>query len=231
MLIICRRIDSDRQDRDFARGALRSPFPHTSIMPVRIPFPALPVCRALACALIGVFGGFPAAAQDLSSLFGWAKDGPARGAPVTAGSWKVSILREATAVAARDPAWTPTVSFFKAPLIAANPIPRAAPGVQDPITGRAHALHGIASFYHEDQMTATGERFDRTAMTAAHRTLPLNTVVRVTNEVNGRSVVVRINDRGPYKPGRIIDLSQAAADALGMLTLGLVPVSVRIISN
>ena len=145
----------------------------------------------------------------------------------------MSVFREAdvTAVAALDPAWTARVTFVKAPLIAANPIPRAPPASRDPLTGRSHALEGIASFYHEDQMTANGERFDKTAMTAAHKTLPINTWVRVTNVVNGRSVVVRINDRGPYKPGRIIDLSAGAAQVLDMTTVGLVPVKVEVISN
>lgn len=174
-----------------------------------------------------------AKAQDISNLFGWAADGPARGAPVSVWSWRVSVRRDAPAVevAAADPAWTARVTYVKAPLLVANPIPRAAPRNQDPITGRSHVLAGLASFYHEEQMTSSGERFDRSAMTAAHRTLPLNTWVRVTNEFNGRSVVVRINDRGPYKPGRIIDLSEAAARSLGMTTIGLVPVKLQIVKN
>ena len=193
--------------------------------------------RAVTAALAAVVAvlaaqGSPSHAQDIPALFGWAQDGPARGAPTSASSWQVSIEREKReAVAAADPAWTARVTFVRAPLIAANPIPRASPPTSDPLTGRSHALQGIASYYWQDQMTANGERFDKTAMTAAHLTLPLNTRVRVTNVVNGRSVVVRINDRGPYKPGRIIDLSQAAASALDMTKLGLVPVKLQIISN
>ena len=80
-------------------------------------------------------------------------------------------------------------------------------------------------------MTSTGERFDKMGMTAAHRTLPFNTRVRVTNIVNGRSVVVRINDRGPYKPGRILDLSLAAGRSLDMERDGLAPVKIEVISN
>jgi rare lipoprotein A len=76
-------------------------------------------------------------------------------------------------------------------------------------------------------MTANGERFDKTSLTAAHRTLPFNSRVRVTNLVNGRSVVVRINDRGPFKPGRIIDLSEAAAEVVGMRAVGLTQVRVE----
>ncbi len=172
-------------------------------------------------------------AQDIGNLFGWAADGPARGAPATIWSWTVSVHRAepAIVVAAADPAWTARVTYVKAPLLVVNPIPRAAPRAQDPITGRSHVLAGLASYYHEEQMTSSGERFDRTALTAAHRTLPLNTWVRVTNEINGRSVVVRINDRGPFKPGRVIDLSEAAARSLDMTALGLVPVKLQIVKN
>lgn len=76
---------------------------------------------------------------------------------------------------------------------------------------------GIATSYGDEKagnQTATGERFDANAMTAAHPTLPLPSYVRVTNLANGRMIVVRVNDRGPYTPGRIIDLSRAAADRL-----------------
>jgi len=89
---------------------------------------------------------------------------------------------------------------------------------------------GYATWYGEAQQTASGERFDKHAMTAAHRTLRLGTRVRVTNQKNGRSVVVRINDRGPYGNGsRIIDMSEAAARVLGMIDAGVVPVVVEIV--
>ncbi|HUS33065.1 MAG TPA: septal ring lytic transglycosylase RlpA family protein [Kofleriaceae bacterium] len=78
--------------------------------------------------------------------------------------------------------------------------------------------------------TASGERFNKNAMTAAHRTLPLQTRVRVTNKRNGRSVVVRINDRGPYgNKSRIIDMSEASARVLGMIEAGVVPVRIEVI--
>ena len=89
---------------------------------------------------------------------------------------------------------------------------------------------GYATFYDEAQMTASGERFNPNAFTAAHRTLPLGTHVRVTNERNGRSVEVRINDRGPFgKRDRIIDLSKAAARELRMLDAGVVPVKLEVL--
>ncbi|MGC1874535.1 MAG: septal ring lytic transglycosylase RlpA family protein [Pseudolabrys sp.] len=78
------------------------------------------------------------------------------------------------------------------------------------------AQSGIASVYaYAGERTASGERAKPSGLTAAHRTLPFGTHVRVTNKSNGRSVVVRINDRGPFVRGRIIDLSPAAASALG----------------
>ena len=87
------------------------------------------------------------------------------------------------------------------------------------------ASYGLASFYENGSATASGEKFNADELTAAHRTLPFGTRVRVTNHGNGRSVVVRINDRGPFVHGRIIDVTPAAAHALGMS--GLAPVTVE----
>lgn len=89
---------------------------------------------------------------------------------------------------------------------------------------------GIASFYgreHHGGPTASGERFDMRAMTAAHRTAPLGSRLKVTNLRNGRAVIVRINDRGPFVRGRIIDLSRGAAEVLGFTGAGLTRVSVE----
>jgi rare lipoprotein A len=96
----------------------------------------------------------------------------------------------------------------------------------------ASELEGLASYYAEPyhgRRTASGEVFDTyKAMTAAHRTLPFNTVVRVQNMANGKAVQVRINDRGPFITGRIIDLSVRAARALDMLRSGVVLVTLQI---
>ena len=92
---------------------------------------------------------------------------------------------------------------------------------------------GRASWYgreHHGKRTASGTRFDMNALTAAHRSLPLGTVLRVENLENGRSVVVRVNDRGPYVKGRIIDLSMAAAGRLGLKEQGLGLVALRVVS-
>jgi rare lipoprotein A len=84
---------------------------------------------------------------------------------------------------------------------------------------------GLASSYGESAQTASGEKFNGNELTAAHRTLPFGTRVRVTNHSNGRSVIVTINDRGPFVHGRIIDVTPAAARALGMS--GLAPVTIE----
>ncbi|MFJ6951629.1 septal ring lytic transglycosylase RlpA family protein, partial [Micromonospora aurantiaca (nom. illeg.)] len=86
-----------------------------------------------------------------------------------------------------------------------------------------------ASFYAEGQMTANGETFNPDALTAAHKTLPFNTRVRVTNPANGKSVVVRINDRGPFIDGRCLDLSRAAFATIAATSLGHVNVRYEVL--
>lgn len=95
-----------------------------------------------------------------------------------------------------------------------------------------YTQEGIASWYGSDfngKLTADGETFNMNAMTAAHLHLPFGSLVRVTNKDNGRSVDVRINDRGPYEDDRIIDLSSAAADVLQMKHDGTVPVEIELL--
>ena len=91
---------------------------------------------------------------------------------------------------------------------------------------------GQASWYgaqHHGKKTASGERFNQNALTAAHRTLPFGTRVKVTNTLNNQSVTVRINDRGPYSKGRVIDLSRAAAAKINMIQQGVAPVRIQIL--
>ena len=90
----------------------------------------------------------------------------------------------------------------------------------------ASAQCGGASWYALHSRTASGEIMNPTKMTAAHKTLPFGTKVKVTNEATGKSVVVRINDRGPFIRGRIIDLSEAAAGQIGMVRSGHAPVCI-----
>jgi peptidoglycan lytic transglycosylase len=98
-------------------------------------------------------------------------------------------------------------------------------------TGR-HASDGAASYYAESfegRTTASGEIFDGAKFTGAHQSLPFGTRVRVTNLNNNKSVIVRINDRGPFVPGRVIDLSPAAAKFIDMIALGTVPVRLDVL--
>ena len=102
----------------------------------------------------------------------------------------------------------------------------------EPLSVAHSAYRGKASWYgpgFHGRLTANGERYNQYALTAAHKSLPFGTKVKVTNVNNGRSVVVRINDRGPFIRGRVIDLSTAAARNIGMIHHGVVPVRLQII--
>ena len=93
---------------------------------------------------------------------------------------------------------------------------------------------GMASFYadkFEGHQTASGEIFEQDKFTAAHRTLPFGTKLKVTNLSNGKSVIVTVNDRGPFADDRIIDLSKAAAEQLDMIKSGVIPVKIEVINN
>lgn len=92
---------------------------------------------------------------------------------------------------------------------------------------------GIASYYHDSlhgNRTASGQIYDKRKMSAAHKTLPLGSQVRVTDTRTGKSIVVRVNDRGPFVKGRIIDLSRQAAKELGIVRRGVTPVRVEVLS-
>ncbi|MBI5471661.1 MAG: septal ring lytic transglycosylase RlpA family protein [Ignavibacteriae bacterium] len=93
-------------------------------------------------------------------------------------------------------------------------------------------LDGVASYYADEfhgRKTSSGEIYDMHALTAAHRTLPFNSIVRVTNLDNNRSVEVRINDRGPFKSKRVIDLSYRAALEIGLIANGTAPVLIEVL--
>jgi rare lipoprotein A len=104
-------------------------------------------------------------------------------------------------------------------------------GTGGALAGQVYQV-GKASWYgarFNGRPTASGEPFDEDELTAAHRTLRFGTLVRVTNRVNGRSVVVRINDRGPHRRGLVIDVSEAAAKRLDMIEAGVVPCQLEIV--
>jgi rare lipoprotein A len=97
-----------------------------------------------------------------------------------------------------------------------------------------HSLQGVASWYgypHHGRITASGRRFNMHELTAAHRTLPFGTRLRVTNLFNGRSVTVTITDRGPFVKQRVLDLSYAAAREIGMIGPGTAPVQLEVIES
>ncbi len=137
------------------------------------------------------------------------------------------MLRISANRSVRNLGWT--TSVFVLLVAVAGSSGTAAPGTHRQKKKKAEPSHvwtqvGRASWYgmrFQGQPTASGEPFDRTLLTCAHPTLPIGSVVKVTNLANHRSIMVRVNDRGPIVPGRIVDLSYAAAHALGFRRSGL----------
>lgn len=153
---------------------------------------------------------------------------PAAAQDEAAAGWEAVVISVPKPVRAHRPAPSNIVTGTIEDDRAEPPPRRASP----PPARHASGSHsGIASFYWQGTRTASGEPFDRRALTAAHPRLRFGTRVRVTNLSNGRSVVVRINDRGPFKPGRIIDLSEGAAEVIGMKTAGLANVRVDVLES
>jgi rare lipoprotein A len=131
------------------------------------------------------------------------------------------------------------MTLTRYPLCAAAALIAAFAILAAPQTASANELHkkkvitGAASWYgpgFHGRRTANGERYDMHKLTAAHKTLPFGTRVRVTNAKTGQSVVVRINDRGPFVGRRVIDLSKGAANAVGLIRFGVAPVQLEILA-
>ena len=121
-----------------------------------------------------------------------------------------------------------------AAVIAASVFSAAPPAVAHDTGAVAQVLSGAASWYgpkFHGRLTANGERFDMDGLTAAHRTLPFGTKVRVTNARNGKSVVVRINDRGPFAGHRVLDLSREAARTIGLMKQGVGNVKIEVLAD
>ena len=100
-------------------------------------------------------------------------------------------------------------------------------------TSAAQTQTGLASYYHDSlhgRKTASGQIYDKHKVSVAHKTLPLGTKVKVTDVKTGRSIVARVNDRGPFVKGRIVDLSRKAAASLGMIRKGVARVKVEVLS-
>jgi rare lipoprotein A len=121
------------------------------------------------------------------------------------------------------------------PVAASSPRPTVPPTVAVPKNAKVILVEqGLASWYggpYHNRKAANGEVYDMDALTAAHRTLPLNSVIRVTNPKTGQSVVVRVTDRGPFIEGRILDLSRAAAKAIDTWRAGVAPVKIEVLST
>jgi len=140
-----------------------------------------------------------------------------------------SVVSRKAALSApvRQAALEPRRSIVYAPREHVAALPRA-PFVTE--HKEAHpATSGVASFYSEGQETANGEQFNPNELTAAHPSLPFGTHLRVTNVSTGRSVTVRVNDRGPFVRGRVVDVSYSAARALGMLHAGVANVKLDVV--
>jgi peptidoglycan lytic transglycosylase len=138
---------------------------------------------------------------------------------VRAATFSAALLASAAAYAQAQPETAAT-----------SPAPEAS---AVPAQGGDHRLTGLAAVYSDrlnGRKTASGKRYDKTALTAAHPTLPFGTKVKITNEKNGKSVVVTINDRGPTQPDRVLDVSQAAAKKLGIGPKGMAPVTAEVVS-
>lgn len=154
------------------------------------------------------------------------------GAPGVA---NVSSKFEATANNAVTSAIPATAELVPAAAASpAAPFAEAGTGHPDLAATRVVDQVGLASWYgnqEQGRLTASGQRFDARKLTAAHRTLPLDTKVKVTNLENGKSVEVKVNDRGPYIPGRVLDLSTEAAKLLGMEKEGLALVRIEVLPD
>lgn len=149
----------------------------------------------------------------------------------------LSLLAASVVVWAQTPAATPAAAAAApAPAVKAAPAAPAAAAPAAPVAPAAtgDVTTGKAAWYGKKfngRKTASGQRFNAAALTAASNTLPFGTLVRVTNVKNKKSVTVRINDRGPKQPDRIIDVTRAAAAKLGMLKSGLAEVEIKVVGQ
>lgn len=169
------------------------------------------IAAAIAAAALGLLGVAPAQAADVSCFPGCYFSQPAaKAAPKGARSASASASRKASA--SSDSSSSSSRAYGGS-------------------VASSGGSSGVASFYWQPQRVASGGWFNPNAMTAAHKTLPFGTRVRVTHLGNGRSVDVTINDRGPYVGGRIIDLSKAAAGVIGMQGQGVAQVRMNVIGR
>lgn len=153
-----------------------------------------------------------------------------------AGVLGMAPLAASTAATPADGALPLETSIAAAEIVplAEAPLPEETASAAAELPAATSLGSGTASYYaskFQGRRTASGEAFDNGAMTAAHRTLPFGSLVRVTNPATGASVVVRINDRGPFTRGRMIDVSRAAAEELGLIARGHATVELELIAG
>jgi rare lipoprotein A len=152
---------------------------------------------------------------------------------VVLGAVSLAACAQSSVVGKRSALFAPSrqasLERDRTPSIVANHRVAAAHAVRDNAASTKTASQGLASFYSEGTRTASGEKFDANELTAAHPTLPFGTRLRVTNVTNGQSVTVRVNDRGPYVPGRVVDVSYSAARTLGMVGGGVAKVKLDVV--
>ena len=188
-----------------------------------------------------------------AALLAWSQAATAQQADWPSAAPAVQAAEDAPVVAEPERRTEPASPRFTTDMVFGKPFttdmvfnrrPAEAGALPTPLHGAARRLRnawagwldgmqtGHASYYHDSlhgRRTANGERYDRNALTAAHRTLPLGTLLRVVNLTNQKAVLVRVNDRGPYAAGRALDLSRAAASALGYLTRGTTRVRMEVV--
>jgi rare lipoprotein A len=178
--------------------------------------------------LIPVIAGLAVAALLVTGAVAAMNMGPAKTTSTT------TVQAEATTSPAPVPSRSTEKRASRGELRAVPPSPSKSPSKSpttkptQPATTSTGSCQ--ASYYGTGTTTANGEKFDPTALTAAHKTLPFNTRVRVTNKSNGKSVVVRINDRGPFVAGRCLDLTTAAFQVIASLSSGVVSVTYQVLS-
>jgi rare lipoprotein A len=186
--------------------------------------------RFVFAALTGLACAFAVTADPAAAAARWSCNGPEFVCGATGSAASATADERPARRSAKNT--RRATAAAEAPAKATKPAKRAARVRASDDEGSGYrTLTGKASYYWQPQRVASGGWFNPNAMTAAHKSLPFGTRVRVTNKVNGRSVVVTINDRGPYIAGRIIDLSSAAAGVIGMKGSGVVPVSVAILGR
>jgi rare lipoprotein A len=201
----------------------RPPVAHAALPPSDFLRPAIPlVAGGLALiALVASWQSTPAAPN-------WVAREPAQQA-MTAATQSVNVATKGSRLELAAPVVAMTDSEPKLRLAALTPDAISRDSEPDEPAVKGKATYGLASYYWKGRKTASGERFDADALTAAHRTLPFGTRVRVTSLATGRSVTVRINDRGPFIRGRTVDISRAAAQSLGMIDRGVTKVKLDVL--